>query len=71
MLQEMDRLERIAEPDGYRRQEIWIIDSECLFEMSALVYLKPLEQLDLGKVKLGPLASYELQHARFYRKRIA
>ena len=62
----MDRLEDIAEPDGYRRLKIQVVHTESLDEMTAFAYMKPQEQLDLATVKLGPLSSYELEHAILY-----
>ena len=70
-LRVMDQLERIAEPEGYRRMEIRVIDSEGLGELTVFVYMKRREQLDVAAVKLGPLSSYELQHASLYRRRMA
>ena len=65
----MDKLEGIGKLYGYRRQKIRVTDAESLCELSVFAYVKPLEQLDLEQVKLGPLTSYELQHASLYRKR--
>jgi len=67
----MDRLERIAEPDGYRRKlmELEGVDPSRL--LSAHAYLKPPGQLVASEVRAGPLAEYTLQHATLYRPRTA
>jgi len=64
----MDRLEDIAEPDGYRRLKIQVVHTETLNEMTAFAYMKPQEQLDLAAIKLGPLSNYALEHASLYSK---
>ena len=61
----MDRLERVAEPDGYRRLPLAL---EGLPE-PVHAYLKPAEQLPAGEVRQGPLAEYAAEHALLYRPR--
>jgi len=69
-LQEMDALERIHEPDGYRRRPIKVMAAGVVGDAGHLVaaYLKHPEQLDDLSVRLGPLAELTLEHAAIYRK---
>jgi gamma-glutamylaminecyclotransferase len=65
----MDSLERVSEPDGYRRV---LIDVESIGSprpVRAHAYLKPVEQLLPAEVQLGPLGEYGLDHAALYRPR--
>jgi gamma-glutamylaminecyclotransferase len=70
-LDQMDDLERINEPDGYRRLSISVVARDSSSGVSSLVfaYLKPPEQLSLSSVRLGPLAEYTLEHAALYQSR--
>jgi gamma-glutamylaminecyclotransferase len=70
-LEQMDTLERINEPDGYRRLSISVVAQGASSGVSSLVfaYLKHPEQLSLSDVRLGPLAEYTLEHAALYRSR--
>jgi gamma-glutamylaminecyclotransferase len=67
-LEAMDRLERITEPDGYRRVEI-DVEAEAQPAQRASIYLKPREQFDPTEARLGPLGEYTLEHAALYRSR--
>ena len=69
VLAEMDTLERISQPDGYRRAALAVRDiiSGTILEVQA--YLKPHAQWQPGLSRCGPLAEYTLQHAALYRKR--
>lgn len=69
VLADMDRLERISEPDGYRRATLMVreVGSDSVHEVQA--YLKPLAQWQPALSQCGPLAEYTLQHAALYRKR--
>ena len=70
VLAAMDRLERIDEPDGYRRVRIEVLPEEGEgFEAHA--YLIPAALLTPELPRIGPLAEYTLEHARLYRKRSA
>ena len=65
----MDKLERITQPDGYRRV---LVDVECAETAAchqAYVYLKPPGQLGAAQIRKGPLAAYTLDHASLYRPR--
>ncbi|HEX5128983.1 MAG TPA: gamma-glutamylcyclotransferase, partial [Usitatibacter sp.] len=63
----MDRLERVGEPDGYRRVAILVEGEGGSHEAHA--YLKPSGQLASALACTGPLAEYTLEHARLYRPR--
>jgi HAD superfamily hydrolase (TIGR01509 family) len=63
----MDRLERVAEPDGYRRVAITVVGEGVTHE--AFAYLKPPGQLAPGEARAGPLAEYTPGHASLYRSR--
>ncbi|MEH6467319.1 MAG: gamma-glutamylcyclotransferase family protein [Porticoccus sp.] len=69
-LRKMDRLERTEAIDGYRRKIIQIqkIGSDTTL-ITAFAYLKPESQLKKAETKLGPIASYEKHHAKFYQAR--
>lgn len=66
----MDQLERVTEPDGYRRVRIDVqrTDSRgALLQVHA--YLKPRLQLQAEQIKAGPLREYTLAHSGWYRQR--
>jgi gamma-glutamylaminecyclotransferase len=65
----MDKLERVMEPDGYRRKIIDVESSLSGKRSSVFVYLKQNEHFSLDMVQVGPLAEYGLQHAVLYRSR--
>jgi len=67
----MDRLERISEPDGYRRHFLALEGGEPSRVLSAHAYVKSPDQLVTSEVRAGPLAEYTLQHAALYRPRTA
>lgn len=68
-LQAMDGLERVTEPDGYKRV---LLEVECV-ETAAhhwvYAYLKPPGQLAASQIRKGPLHAYTLDHAGLYRPR--
>lgn len=68
-LDDMDRLERIHQADGYLRVQVQVISESTCEEMQAFVYVKPAEQLEGMLIQLGPIAEYELEHASLYQKR--
>ncbi|MBO9647979.1 MAG: gamma-glutamylcyclotransferase [Variovorax sp.] len=67
----MDALERITEPDGYRRVmlEVEALGDAQRTTLGVQVYIKPREQLAPTEVRLGPLQEYTLEHAKLYRRR--
>ena|SRR5450830_1168893 len=71
VLAAMDALERIHEPDGYKRLQISVTAAEGdeRDTLDVFAYLKPVEQFEMNMVKKGPLASYELSDALLYRPR--
>ena len=71
-LAEMDLLERIDQPDGYRRKALLVIDEISKQELRVQAYLKPVEQylaLPASEIHSGPLSEYSLAHAAAYRPR--
>lgn len=70
-LDAMDQLERITEPDGYRRVllEVARSDGDQPASLHVNVYIKPPECLDPAEIRLGPLAQYTHEHAALYRPR--
>jgi gamma-glutamylaminecyclotransferase len=69
VLADMDKLERISEPDGYRRATLVVRDVVSGTAIEVQAYLKPQAQWQPELSRLGPLAEYTLQHAALYRKR--
>jgi gamma-glutamylaminecyclotransferase len=69
-LARMDALERIGEPDGYRRQRIRVArrDGGGLEAVEAWVYLQPHPPRP-DAIRAGPLAAYLPGHAALYRRR--
>ncbi len=65
----MDRLERVAEHDGYRRKLLQLEEVGSSNLVSANAYLKPPEQLLMSEVRVGPLDEYLHAHAALYRAR--
>lgn len=63
----MDRLERVDEPDGYRRVSIWLEGDGA--SMEAFAYLKFAPHLVRTEARLGPIDEYTMDHARLYRSR--
>jgi gamma-glutamylaminecyclotransferase len=70
-LDRMDELERVTEPDGYRRLTLSVVAKTPSATLAAPVfaYLKQPEQVSAAGVRLGPLAEYTLEHAALYRSR--
>jgi len=60
----MDRLERVDDPQGYRRVRIGVeeIDDGSMFEAS--VYVQQPARLDPMQPMIGPLAEYTAEHAQ-------
>ena len=65
----MDKLERIAEVDGYRRIELTVRAVESSAVISVYAYLKQPKHFEPSQVRLGPLSEYTLDHAALYRPR--
>ena len=67
----MDALERVTEPDGYRRVAIEVEADGAPVgpTLRPFVYLKPAQQVNLSEVRLGPLREYTADHAARYRPR--
>ncbi|MEP6792157.1 MAG: gamma-glutamylcyclotransferase family protein [Ramlibacter sp.] len=72
-LAQMDALERVDQPDGYRRLSIEVASAQDRqgATMTVFAYLKPAQQFDAGAARHGPLADYTLEHAALYRSRDA
>ena len=70
-LDDMDRLERVHEPDGYRRLPLEVVARGAAADdrRTVFAYLKQPEHFDPAHVRLGPLAEYTLEHAHLYRSR--
>jgi gamma-glutamylaminecyclotransferase len=67
----MDRLERVAEPDGYRREVLEIEGGDSPELLLAYAYVKQPGQLAMSEVRAGPLDEYKREHAALYRPRAA
>jgi gamma-glutamylaminecyclotransferase len=69
-LAQMDLLERIGEPDGYRRVRIAVAAPPAPDTLEVFAYLKnPTEFPPVAADALGPLAEYTPTHAALYRWR--
>jgi len=71
-LAQMDVLERVGEPDGYRRVhiEVALAGQAGAATFEAFAYLKePAEFRAVADDALGPLAEYTHEHAALYRTR--
>lgn len=71
-LDAMDKLERISEPDGYRRVVLAVESGDVINSQSldANAYLKQARHLVASEIRLGPFSEYTLEHAALYRPRI-
>jgi gamma-glutamylaminecyclotransferase len=60
----MDRVERVDDPQGYRRVRIGVehVDDGSVFD--AFAYVQPAARLDPAQTMIGPLAEYTPDHAR-------
>jgi gamma-glutamylaminecyclotransferase len=65
----MDSLERVAEPDGYRRVILEVECAETATHHRAYAYLKAADQLVPSQIRKGPLHDYTHDHAALYRRR--
>ena len=71
VLAEMDTLERITAPDGYRKVSLPVICLESGDEINVLAYGKPPEMLEGAQVMQELAGEYLLEHAALYRSRSA
>lgn len=71
VLTEMDALERITAPDGYRKVIVPVICLESGEEINVLVYGKPPEMLQGAQIMTELSGEYGLEHAALYRSRNA
>lgn len=71
VLVEMDMLERITAPDGYRKVNMSVICLETGDEIRVLAYGKPPEMLEGAQVMQELADEYGLEHAALYRSRSA
>ena len=68
-LAKMDKLERIEEPDGYRRIKLAVVNKQSAEQIEVLVYVKLTEQLKAQNVRLELQGEYQLKHASLYSSR--
>ena len=68
-LNDMDKLERISEPDGYRRLELTVVSEESGEELTVFVYGKPIEHMSAAQLKSGTIDEYTIAHSLLYQSR--
>ncbi len=68
-LANMDALERISEPDGYRKVEIDVLCMDSGKTLQVYVYGKPPEQLACADIRHTLAGEYLIEHAKLYRAR--
>jgi len=68
-LAEMDKLERISAPDGYRRIEITVLAKDSGEEFVVFTYAKPVEQIQGADIRKELQGEYNVEHAAHYRSR--
>ena len=68
-LMEMDKLERISEPGGYRRIELSVTSEAADSEMLVYAYAKSAEQVAGAEIRMELPGEYRLEHAQLYRSR--
>jgi gamma-glutamylaminecyclotransferase len=70
-LDAMDFLERVAEPDGYRRVSIDVerVDGPPGLKRLVHAYVKAPEHFLPAEVRAGPLREYTMEHAILYKSR--
>ncbi len=71
VLADMDRLERVTEPDGYRRATVGVVGIADGRRLEVQSYLKSAHELTAALCRLGPLEEFSLLHAALYRPRTA
>jgi gamma-glutamylaminecyclotransferase len=70
-LTEMDKLERISEPDGYCRNKITVLAKDSGEEFLVSIYAKQLDQINVEDVRIELPGEYSIEHAAHYRSRNA
>ena len=65
----MDDLERITQPDGYRRRPVDVEAVGGQQRLTVHAYFKPREDFHRSAARLGPLREYTAEHAALYRRR--
>jgi gamma-glutamylaminecyclotransferase len=70
-LDAMDVLERITEPDGYRRvaMKVRAMGGDLASTLDVHAYVKQRAHFRPADARLGPLREYTLEHAALYRGR--
>ncbi|WP_243711984.1 MULTISPECIES: gamma-glutamylcyclotransferase family protein [Marinomonas] len=68
-LAEMDALERITEPDGYRRVEMDVVNLDNGLTQRVWVYAKPAHSVKGADVRMTLQGDYLLEHAALYVSR--
>lgn len=68
-LLEMDKLERVSEPDGYRRIELLVISETNGDEIPVYAYAKSAAQVAVADIRMELTDEYRLEHACLYRSR--
>jgi len=68
-LKQMDKLERIAEPDGYRRIQIAVVSDSSAEPIKVFAYVKSTQQLKSATHKVELQDEYQLEHAALYSTR--
>lgn len=69
VLAEMDKLERISEPDGYHKVTIQVRCNETGEFKNVYAYGKPIEQLKNADVRKEIAGEYLLEYSDLYRSR--
>jgi len=68
-LAEMDLLERVHAPDGYRRETIEVVCQQSAQVSAVMVYGKPVQMLSVAEIKETLAGEYSLAHAALYQSR--
>jgi len=68
-LAEMDKLERVSEPDGYRRIAITVRAKDASEAFVVSTYAKTVEQIDGADIRTELPGEYSIEHAAHYRSR--
>ena len=68
-LAQMDKLERLDEPRGYRRVSIEVesMAADASAVLMVQVYVKPPEHVSAGEQRAGPLAEYTAEYAERFK----
>ncbi|WP_413112192.1 gamma-glutamylcyclotransferase family protein [Thaumasiovibrio sp. DFM-14] len=68
-LTNMDKLERILEPDGYQKETIQVRCCETEELIDVLVYGKTIKQIKNAKIRKILAGEYLIEHSILYQKR--